>query len=700
MRRFHELFDVIKTYDPNADENLLKKAYVYAMKAHSDQRRANGDPYFSHPIEVAYLLSELKLDIETIAAGLLHDTLEDTDATENILREMFGDNITQLVKGVTKLSKADPKTEQLRQAENFRKLMMALADDVRVLLIKLADRLHNIRTISYIKKEEKRKRIARETLDIHAPLAERLGIEKWKNELEDRSFAEIYTDMYQAITERLKLPLPESIEEIEKRLDAILSAKGIKVTIKGRRKTPYSIWRKMEQKGVKFEEIADIQAFRIFVDEPDDCYKIMGILHQTYQSVPGRIKDFISMPKPNGYQSLHTTLIGPSNHKIEIQIRTWKMHEIAEKGIAAHWNYKQTNVKNHDGRKYKLIRELIEDFENSNEPAEFLRDIKIDLYGDQVFVFAPDGEVFMLEKDSTVLDFAFLVHSELGLKAHKIYQNGLLVPLNSPLKTGDQIRIETQEDIKISYAWLDFVKTKRAKDHINKALKKNEKNNMIKTGYKLITHSLTSRNKKTDNNTLQKLAQDFNCKSIDELSEKIAIGDISLKSFLKKAPRKSGIRSLNAWLPKKSKDKLTIDPTESLAWAPASCCKPIPGDHVIGITGNGDGLTLHKYNCKKIKTISPDPSKWVDVQWSSKGIIITTQKLKIRLQNSPGALAKMTEQIAKTNGNITHIAFLNREQEFFDVEVSINFEKNYQKKEIIPNLLSLPEIKKIVELNK
>ncbi|MEC8776230.1 MAG: RelA/SpoT family protein, partial [Pseudomonadota bacterium] len=413
MMRQYQLVEMVRSYDPSADEEALNRAYVFSMKAHGTQQRASGDPYFSHPVEVAGILSEKKLDTASIVTGLLHDTVEDTVATLDDIERLFGDEISRLVDGVTKLGQLELQSDQTKQAENFRKLLLAMSEDIRVLLVKLADRLHNMRTLSYIPKPEKRARIARETMDIYAPLAERIGIRDWKDELEDLAFTELNADARDSILNRLGFLREQGedlVGQVVNELEQTLAAEGVKARVLGREKKAYSIWRKMQRRDVEFGQLSDIVAFRIIVDNIEDCYRTLGIIHNRYQVVPGRFKDYISIPKPNGYSSIHTGVMGPQMQRVEVQIRTQSMHEIAELGVAAHWLYKQGDsdpVK--EGTQYRWLRELLEILEHAAEPEEFLEHTKLEMFADQVFCFTPKGDLFAMPFGATPVDFAYAV---------------------------------------------------------------------------------------------------------------------------------------------------------------------------------------------------------------------------------------------------------------------------------------------------
>jgi guanosine-3',5'-bis(diphosphate) 3'-pyrophosphohydrolase len=449
MIRQYELVERVKAYDPSADEDLLNRAYVFSMKAHGSQTRASGDPYFLHPLEVAGILTQMKLDAGTIATALLHDTVEDTVATLEDIERVFGKEIARLVDGVTKLSRLELNSEQAKQAENFRKLVIAMSEDIRVLLVKLADRLHNMRTLFHLKKPEKRRRIARETIEIYSPLAERIGMHKIKDELDDLAFAELNPDARDSILAqlaRLRSEGENRVQTIITELRELLASEGLPdVSVTGREKSAYSIWRKLQRKNVSFEQLSDIMAFRITVGTVGECYQALGIVHAHYPVVPGRFKDYISTPKPNGYRSLHTGVIGPGRNRIEVQIRTQDMHEIAELGVAAHWAYKQDHQPRPNGGEYRWLRELLDILEHAQKPEEFLEHTKLELFQDQVFCFTPKGDLIALPRGATPVDFAYAVHSQVGDHCVGAKINGRMLPLRTQLQNGDQVDIVTSK---------------------------------------------------------------------------------------------------------------------------------------------------------------------------------------------------------------------------------------------------------------
>lgn len=447
MIRQYELVERVKSYDPCADEDSLNRAYVYSMKVHGSQTRANGDPYFLHPLEVAGILTSYRLDVASIVTGLLHDTIEDTSASFDDIKRLFGDEVARLVNGVTKLSRIELNSNQSKQAENFRKLVLAMSEDIRVLLVKLADRLHNMRTLHFIREEERRKRIATETMEIYAPLAERIGMQELKNELEDLSFKELNPLARDSILARLTLLREQGsgmIRRVISELRATINDSGLNADVIGREKTAFSIWQKMKKSNLNFEQLSDVMAFRVVVASLEDCYRALGVVHGAYPVIPGRFKDYISTPKPNGYRSLHTGVFGPERQRIEVQIRTFDMHEVAEYGVAAHWRYKQS-VHTTDGRQYRWLRELLEILEHAGGAEEFLEHTKMEFFSDEVFCFTPKGSLINLPVGATPVDFAYAVHSEIGDRCVGAKINGRLMPLKTRLQNGDQVEIITSK---------------------------------------------------------------------------------------------------------------------------------------------------------------------------------------------------------------------------------------------------------------
>src|SRR5437763_3522462 len=547
MRQF-ELVELVKSYDPNADEGLLNRAYIYSMKAHGSQLRASGDPYFSHPIQVAGLLAQMKLDSASIVTGLLHDTIEDTVATLEDIERQFGPEVGRLVDGVTKLSRIELQSDQTKQAENFRKLVLAMSEDIRVLLVKLADRLHNMQTLHFIKSEDKRRRIARETMDIYAPLAERIGMHRMKDQLEDLAFAELYPDARTSIMARLGF-LRDRGGDIVPRIIAELGRKlkegGLDATISGREKSPYSIWRKMQRKNVSFEQLADVMAFRVLVDGIGECYHALGVIHSAYHVVPGRFKDYISTPKPNNYRSLHTGVLGPERQRIEMQIRTADMHEVAELGVAAHWIYKQQEDRT-DGRQYRWLRELLDILDHASGAEEFLEHTKLEMFQDQVFAFTPKGDLIALPRGATPVDFAYAVHSQVGDTCVGAKINGRMLPLRTQLANGDPVEIVTSRAQTPSPTWERFAVTGKAKAAIRRFIRTRQREQYLQLGKSLLDKAFHEEGYELTDKGLEGVKANFKQATPDDLVASVGAGLIGAREGLTavypglKQPRKAG----------------------------------------------------------------------------------------------------------------------------------------------------------------
>src|SRR6185437_16119742 len=528
MRQF-ELVERVKSYDPNVDEDALNRAYVFSTKAHGSQLRASGDPYFSHPVAVAGILSSMKLDGASIITGLLHDTVEDTLATLEDIEKLFGPEIARLVDGVTKLSRLELQSDQTRQAENFRKLVLAMSEDIRVLLVKLADRLHNMRTLRFIKDADKRRRIARETMEIYAPLAERIGMHEMKDELEDLAFGELYPEAREGIKTRLAFLKDKGgdiVARVLRELTQTLKEGGVDAELSGREKSPYSIWRKMQRKNVGFEQLSDIMAFRVVVDDIGACYHALGVVHSKYPVVPGRFKDYISTPKANNYRSLHTGVIGPERQRVELQIRTREMHEVAELGVAAHWVYKQSAQQATEGRQYRWLRELLDILEHASDPQEFLEHTKLEMFQDQVFCFTPKGDLIELPRGSTPVDFAYAVHTEVGNTCVGAKVNGRIVPLRTKLENGDQVEIVTSSAQKPSPEWEGFVVTGKARAHIRRRVRQDARSEYIKLGREILDKSFGKEGLELTDKGLKGVIEKFSADSIEDLYAKTGEGRI------------------------------------------------------------------------------------------------------------------------------------------------------------------------------
>lgn len=686
MLRQYELVDLVKSYDPDADEDALNRAYVFAMKKHGAQLRASGDPYYSHPVEVAGILTKFKLDSASIIAGLLHDTVEDTDTTVEEIRNLFGDQVAQLVDGLTKLAMIEQKSANNKQAENFRKLLLAMSEDIRVLLIKLADRLHNMRTLHFLQKPEKRARIAKETLDIYAPLAERIGMQEVKSELEEIAFAELHKDAHDSIVARLNFLREQGsniVPKIISRLQKDMDENGIKATISGREKTPYSIWRKMQQKNASFEQLSDIMAFRIIVDDVATCYQALGIVHSKYHMVPRRFKDYISTPKPNGYQSIHTGVIGPENTRIEIQIRTKEMHEIGEKGVAAHWAYKQGQKA--EGKHYRWIRELLEILEQASNPEEFLENTKLEMYNDQVFCFTPKGDLIGLPINSTPVDFAYAVHSSVGDTCVGAKINGEIRPLRTVLQNGDQVDILTSKAQHPSTEWERFVVTGKAKAAIRRYVRAYKRDQFITLGQEILERLFKGEGLEFSEKGIVNVLQNFEAESIEDVYAKVGEGLVTgwdvLKAVYpayKQSKLEKVVKSIKVPSFKRIKDRKS-EPLKIKGLIPgmavhfAGCCHPLPGDRIVGIVTTGKGVAVHTIDCKALEKFADEPERWLDIAWGEEAESeMHTGRLKVMLANEPGSLAELSNLVARNNGNISNLNITNRTVSYFELLLDID----------------------------
>ena len=716
MLRQYELIEKVKSYDPDADEDALNKAFVYAMKMHGTQLRASGDPYFAHPVEVAGILTEFKLDCNSIIAGLLHDTIEDTDCTFEDIEEMFGEQVAKIVDGVTKLTKIKINSEKSSQAENFRKLVLAMSEDIRALLIKLADRLHNMRTLKFLK-PAKRQRIARETMDIYAPLAERIGMQEVKTELEELSFKELHTEAYESIQTRLEFLrekgesfVPMIIAELEKDMKEA----GLKdFVVKGREKSPFSIWKKMQKKNYTFEQLSDIMAFRIKVNNVGECYQALGAIHSKYHMIPRRFKDYISTPKPNGYKSLHTGIIGPQNNRVEIQIRTHEMHEVAEMGLAAHWIYKQGNFKGERG--FKWLRELLEILEETANPEEFLENTKLDMYNDQVFCFTPKGDLINLPANSTPVDFAYAVHSAVGNKCVGSKINGEIRPLRTILNNGDQVEILTSKAQNPSPEWERFVVSGKAKASIRRYIRQNKKEQFMELGKQILQKTFKSEEKDFNEKDILSVLSKFKLDGVDEVYASIGEGMINaidvFKAIYPEEKPKTTINRVVSSIRKSRSKRIARSgggaPLQIKGLIPgmavhfAGCCHPVPGDRIVGIVTTGKGVAVHTIDCETLKRFNDEPERWLDITWGdANDEHMHLGRLKVILNNEPGALGDLSNIIAKSQGNIANINITNRTITFFDIIIDVEVKDLKHLNNVILALKSSSAISAVTRVSK
>ena len=665
MTQLQTLIEGIPKYQPGADLDLVERAYRFSAASHQGQQRASGEPYLSHPLEVANLLVGFKMDVTTVTAGLLHDVLEDTEATKDDLAREFGAEIAELVDGVTKLGKLAFSSREERQAENFRKMLVAMARDLRVLMIKLADRLHNMRTLDYLVAEKARK-IAQETLDIYAPLAHRLGMAKVKAELEDLALRalspESYMDLQRRVAKR-RLEREADINQVIAIIEKKLAEVGIESQIRGRPKHFYSIWKKMHDQGREFDEIYDLTAVRVITSSVRDCYGALGVIHSLWKPVPGRFKDFIAMPKVNMYQSLHTTVIGPKGDPVEIQIRTWDMHRIAEEGIAAHWLYKEKKTgKDKLDESLLWLRQLMETQQDTKDPREFMDTVRIDLFPDEVYVFTPKGDVKALPEGATPIDFGYAVHTKVGEHTVGAKVNGKLVPLRTPLRQGDIVEIVTSPNQHPSRDWLQYVKSTRARSKINQWLKVKERERSIELGRELFEREAKKYRLNAATllagDDLKRIAAELGMAGGDDLLASIGYGKSSVHQLLNKLSPNGLVEPVErpkSTSPRPQEDRgVRIRGVDDLLVRFAKCCNPLPGDHIVGFITRGRGLTIHARDCLTVAKSVLDRERLIDVEWDVEEPAKRPVRVAVYIGNDrPGLLSEITGAISSRNGNIT-----------------------------------------------
>ncbi|MHA6332975.1 RelA/SpoT family protein [Qipengyuania sp. CAU 1752] len=672
MLRQYELIERVKAYDPDADEALLNRAYVYTVQKHGSQKRASGDPYFSHPVEVAGLMTDLKLDQDSIITALLHDTVEDTLATIEDIEANFGKNIARLVDGVTKLSKIEQMPENERAAENLRKFLLAMSEDIRVLLVKLGDRLHNMRTLHFISKPEKRQRIARETMDIYAPLAERIGMYEYMREMQALAFEQLEPDAYKTITDRLTQIRDQDggqVDAIALKIKQALAEAGLKVEVSGREKHPYSIWTKMAERHVNFEQVTDIFAFRIITDNIDDCYRAMGVLHNVWQFIPGRFKDYISTPKNNGYRSIHTSLIYENSMRVEVQIRTREMHQRNEFGLAAHWAYKQHETP--DGA-VGWLRDLIEIVDASHDAEELLEHTRLAIYQDRIFAFTPKGALFQLPKGATPVDFAFAVHTDLGAQTVGAMINGRHMPLRTVLNNGDVVEIIKGREAEPQLNWLGFVVTGKARAAIRRAVRQKEYAEVAELGRKLFDDIAARVPAKIGKKALREALKRLEMEEEEDLMHAIGAAEIEDQQVME-ALVPGCTANFEEDAPDWSKRDKAISIrglTPGVGFRLAECCHPVPGDRIVGTRKPGEGVEVHTIDC--LTLASGIDSDWIDLQWGkrSQGAV---GRLRVTLYDRPGTLAEMANIFAKNHVNVMSLVQTTLDHPFtsYDIDLEV-----------------------------
>ena len=642
MSRIFEITERVASYAPKADLDRINRAYVFAAHAHAGQMRISGEPYITHPLAVAGILASLGMDEATVITGILHDTVEDTSVTLDDVRQNFGDDVATLVDGVTKIGKIHFNSSEHKQAENFRKMILATAKDLRVLIVKLADRLHNMRTLGFMR-EEKRRMIGEETLEIYAPLAHRLGIHWIKQEMEDLVFSHLETDAYKSLLDEMQgrlVGLNKTRERLESIIQEALQRQGLKARVQGRMKHLYSIHEKMQRKHVNFDDIFDLVAFRVIVEDMTTCYQALGVVHSLYRPVPGRFKDYIALPKPNGYQSLHTAVIGPENFRIEVQIRTEAMHSYAEDGVAAHWAYKEGATKAGERESFKWLKQLTDLLQEAENPSEFLENVRLDLFVQEVYVFSRDGDIFPLPRGARPLDFAYSVHTDIGHHCIGVRINGEMADFSARLKNGDQIEIMTSPDQWPSRQWLQYVKTPRARQSIRQWFRRQERETSIRMGEKILREYIGNKDLPAE------VLSRFKCENMEEMRAQIGQGDIPIHELLEHTEHDKRILPLKLKGLKRS------------MMHPAECCHPIPGDPVLGQFISGEGMKLHHRKCHEV-TDHADID-WLEVEWEAQPGLLFKTGIEVRSQNERGMLANVTRSIADASSSIEDLKLRQR----------------------------------------
>lgn len=713
MIRINEIIDKITENHPGADVEIVMRAYVFSAKVHDGQVRLSGEPYLTHPLEVAGILADMKLGPISIAAGLLHDVIEDTQTSEEEIKEIFGEQICHIVAGVSKITTLSIPDSQIRQAENMRKMLLAMADDIRVILIKLADRIHNMRTLQFHKTEEKKKKIAKETLDIYAPIASRLGIYWIKTELEDTSFKYLLPEEYEKVRDWIQITKEERetyIEKIRSEIHKKLALVNLSGEVLGRYKHFYSIYQKMKTQNLQIEDVYDIIAFRIILENQSQCYEVLGHIHSRWKPIDNKFKDYIARPKPNMYQSLHTTVMGDNGERIEIQIRTNEMDQVAKSGIAAHWGYKEgKNIDENIVKQFAWIQNLIENQENVDDPDEFMENVRIDLFPDEVYAFTPQGEIKALTKGATPIDFAYAVHSEVGHQCIGAKVNGRLVPLKYELQTGDTIDIITSRDNRPSKDWLNFVKTAKARSRIRQWIKKQEKERSVTLGREMCEKAF--RKYQLNFNTFSKsdefaeVIQHFGFKTMEDLVASVGYGKITPLQLVRKCLPKTEEETdefcaLNKSCNQKEQKKksiagVVVKGVDDILVRFAKCCQPLPGDAITGYITRGHGVTVHRSNCVNVLKVSPD--RKIDVEWNIESGELYSVDIRILSHDRVGLLADVTGYISKNGANIISAQSKVRDNRMVDTHFTLSV-KN--KKHLNKVMMDIKKVKRILEVKR
>jgi len=669
-----DLISLVRNYNPKTNEALLRGAYAYAQRMHDGQKRHSGEPYFTHPVAVAAILTEQRLDDATIATALLHDTIEDTKGTYSEIAQLFGSDVAELVDGVTKLTNLELSSRESKQAENFRKLLMAMSKDLRVILVKLADRLHNMRTIRHMPAEKQAKK-AHETMDIYAPLAGRMGMQWMREELEDLSFRVLNPEARNSIMRRfltLQKETGDAIPRITDDIEAVLDRHRLRADVYGRAKKPFSIWRKMQEKDLAFSRLSDIYGFRVLTATEDDCYRVLGAIHQRWRAVPGRFKDYISQPKTNGYRSIHTTVSGRDGKRVEVQIRTRQMHDVAESGVAAHWSYR-------DGERSenpfavdpaKWLEGLTERFENAEDNDEFLEHVKLEMYSDQVFCFTPKGDVVQLPRGATPIDFAYSIHTRIGHSCVGAKLDGLRVPLWTRLKNGQSIEVITAEGQTPQASWIDIAVTGRAKAAIRRMLREEDRERFIKLGRELARVAFEQVGKKSTDKALDTAARAIGLKNGAEMLARIGSAELSARSVVARIyPELAG-----------QSEETQVETRRAVIGLPAGaetrraqCCQPVPGERIVGITYLGRGPIVHAIDCPALAAFDDSPERWIDLHWTEgRHAPIHNVTIDVTISNQQGVLGRICTLIGEQNANISDLHFIDRKPDYFRLLIDVD----------------------------
>ena len=704
INEIHKELEFITSYLTKDEKDKVIHALKLSEEAHSNQLRKSGDPFITHPLEVAKILTSIKLDADSIVAGLLHDTLEDTNINIEEINQNFGNQIVELVDGLTKINKYSLKVKNQKFGENYKKLILATTKDLRVILVKLADRLHNMRTIQFIKDENKKTKIALETLEVFAPLAQRLGMKEWQDELEDISFEVINPDAKKTIIERLEYLKSKDdniIDEIRYELKNIFFQEDLSCKVEGRIKSPYSIWNKIKNKNISFEQLSDIMAFRVITNSTRECYRCLGIIHRQYPYIQGRFKDFISAPKSNGYRALHTSVMGPKNKKIEIQFRSNIMDQIAGFGVASHWKYKDPKkIKEKDVKEYKWVYDLVDSMNSSVSQDELIQNSKLKVFQNDIFVFTPKGDLIELPKNATPIDFAYAIHSQVGDKCVGAKINDKLQPLKTILKNGDQIEIITSESSQPSPLWQRFAVTTKVKSQLRRFFRFKKKEEHLIFGREILINYFQKENYEFNKNIEQKILDEFNYKKIDDVYALIGSGEITALSVIKKIYPEYNYIPVSKFNENKKNPIKLKGLTAGMSYHLAGCCSPLKGDSIVGIVTAGIGVAVHTLDCDTLSSYQDAPDRWLNISWDNQHNLetISNARIVVVLFNKPGSLGKITTVIAKNNGNISNILFSVRKPDFFEIIIDIEVRDANHLQNIIAALRMEKEVSSLERL--